>query len=162
MISKNLGDSTQIKFKIKKNELSRQDDEIITSFSKNINKCIFECEKPLDEVYKYCLFINCLGEQRISDLGFGEEVSCIIPEEMTQTNYFSISVFGGDRFTTTQERIIIERSGFNNDSIKKIESDDINDSNNIEIDDEEEHRKFYDRDYSYRQNRFEFLEHPYY
>ena len=79
-----------------------------------------------------------------------------------QSNYFSVSVFGGDRFTTTQERIIIERSGLNNDSIKKIESDDINDSNNIEIDDEEEHRKFYDRDYQYRQNRFEKLEHPYY
>lgn len=148
-------------FSIKKNKLIRQDDEIITSFSKNINKCIFKCEKPLFDVYKYALFIDAIGNQEIVDLGFGEKVSCIIPEETLQSNYFSVSVFGGERFTTTQERIIIERSGFNNDSIKKIESDDINDSNNIGIDDEEEHRKFYDRDYSYRQNRFEIQEHPY-
>lgn len=148
-------------FSIKKNKLIRQDDEIITSFSKNINKCIFECEKPLFDVYKYALFIDAIGNQEIIDLGFGEEVSCIIPEETLQSNYFSVSVFGGERFTTTQERIIIERSGFNNDSIKKIESDNINDSNNIEIDDEEEHRKFYDGDYQYRQNRFEIQEHPY-
>lgn len=151
----------KINFKIKENQLSRQDKKIITSFSKNVNKCVFNCEKPLDEIYKYAVFINSLGKQKIIPLGFGEEVSCIIPEEMTQTNYFSISVFGGDRFTTTQERIIIERSGFNNDSIKKFESDDINDSNNIGIDDEEEHRKFYDRDYQYRHNRFEIQEHPY-
>lgn len=149
-------------FSIKKNKLIRQDDEIITSFSKNINKCIFKCEKPLFDVYKYALFIDATGNQKILDLGFGEEVSCIIPEETLQSNYFSVSVFGGDRFTTTQERIIIERSGFNNDSMKKIESDDINDSNNVEIDDEEEHRKFYDRDCQYRHNRFEKLEHPYY
>lgn len=149
-------------FSIKKNKLIRQDNEIITSFSKNINKCIFECEKPLFDVYKYALFIDAIGNQEIIDLGFGEEVSCIIPEETLQSNYFSVSVFGGDRFTTTQERIIVERSGLNNDSIKKIESDDINDSNNIEIDDEEEHHKFYDREYQYRQNRFEKLEHPYY
>lgn len=148
-------------FSIKKNKLIRQDNEIITSFSKNINKCIFKCEKPLFDVYKYALFIDAIGNQKILDLGFGEEVSCIIPEETLQSNYFSVSVFGGERFTTTQERIIIERSGFNNDSIKKIESDNINDSNNIEIDDEEEHRKFYDRDYQYRQNRFEIQEHPY-
>lgn len=149
-------------FSIKKNKLIRQDNEIITSFSKNINKCIFKCEKPLFDVYKYALFIDAIGNQEILDLGFGEEVSCIIPEETLQSNYFSVSVFGGDRFTTTQERIIVERSGLNNDSIKKIESDDINDSNNIEIDDEEEHHKFYDREYQYRQNRFEKLEHPYY
>lgn len=148
-------------FSIKKNKLIRQDNEIITSFSKNINKCIFKCEKPLFDIYKYALFIDAIGNQEILDLGFGEEVSCIIPEETLQSNYFSVSVFGGERFTTTQERIIIERSGFNNDSIKKIESDNINDSNNIEIDDEEEHRKFYDRDYQYRQNRFEIQEHPY-
>lgn len=148
-------------FSIKKNKLIRQDNEIITSFSKNINKCIFKCEKPLFDIYKYALFIDAIGNQEILDLGFGEEVSCIIPEKTLQSNYFSVSVFGGERFTTTQERIIIERSGFNNDSIKKIESDNINDSNNIEIDDEEEHRKFYDRDYQYRQNRFEIQEHPY-
>ena len=89
-------------FSIKKNKLIRQDDEIITSFSKNINKCIFECEKPLFDVYKYALFIDAIGNQEIIDLGFGEKVSCIIPEETMQSNYFSVSVFGGERFTTTQ------------------------------------------------------------
>ena len=153
--------SMKLHFSIKKNKLIRQDDEIITSFSKNVNKCYFECEKPLEDVYKYALFISSTNEQQIVDLGFGLNVSCIIPEETLKTNYFSVSVFGGERFTTTQEKIIIQRSGFNEDSIRILESDNINESDTNDIEDEEDHRRFYDRDYLYRHNRFEIQEHPY-
>lgn len=152
----------KIFFNVKENQLLRQNNQIVTSFSENINHCVFKCEKPLGEIYKYALFIDAIGNQKIVDLGFGEKVSCIIPENMTQTNYFSVSVFGGDRFTTTQEKIIIERSGFNTNSAQILESDNIDKSSMNIINDEEEHRRFFDRDYSYRHNRFEIQEHPYY
>lgn len=146
-------------FFIDKNKLIRQDDEIITSFSKYYNKCYFVCNKPLKNMYKYALFIDALGNQEVQDLGIGRRTSCIIPEEILKSNYFSVSVFANDRFTTTKERIIVSRSGFNETTESMMDSYDDPTESEFLIEDEE--RIFWDIERNYRHNRFEIQEHPY-
>lgn len=147
-------------FFINKNKLTRQDDEIVTSFSKYYNKCYFKCDKLSENIYKYALFIDALGNQEIQDLGIGKYTHCIIPEKTLESNYFSVSVFGDNRFTTTQEVIIIERSGFDSQTQSLLESHD-DESIEEEVIIKEDERFFWEPDYNYRRNRFEIEEHPY-
>ena len=102
----------KLHFTIDKTTLNREDDEIITSYSKNTNKCIFCCDCKWSDIYKYALFTDVYGGQYIVDLGFGQKVACLIPEEVLKNNFFLVSVFGDNRYTTTQETIFIQPSGF--------------------------------------------------
>lgn len=147
-------------FTIHKMQLKRKDDEILTSYSKNFVRCGFKCQNKWVDLYKYALFIDVHNNQYIVDLGFGEYVSCKIPEEVLQGNYFSVSVFAGDRLTTEQVSVLIYPSGFNSktqnaleDGLTIVDSDAFYD---------DYYHKIYDDSNYYRHNRFEIEEHPYY
>ena len=112
----------KLHFDINKSILTRQDDEIIASYSKNTIKCLFHCKCRWSDIYKYALFTDVSNKQYIVDLGFGERVKCFVPNDVLKGNYFSVSVFGGDRYTTTQERILIQPSGFTEKTELALES----------------------------------------
>ena len=145
-------------FTVDKKTLKRDDCEIITSYSENIDICHFNCKNKWSDIYKYALFTGVSNKQEIVDLGFGSKVSCKIPSEILKGNFFSVSVFGGDRYTTTQEDILVLPSGFNKDTEKLLESS----LNDIEADDFFVDRKLFDYENNYRHNSFEIKEHPYY
>ena len=99
-------------FTINKQQLERQDDEIIASYSKNFIQCLFSCKNKWSDIYKYALFCDVSNKKYIVDLGYGKEVRCTIPEDVLKGNYFSVSVFGDNRLTTTQVNVLLQSSGF--------------------------------------------------
>ena len=151
----------KIHFCVNKTILKRTSDEILASYSKNIDKCVFKCDDCWSDIYKYALFTGVSNEQYIEDLGFGHKVSCIIPDEIMKGNYFSVSVFGGDRKTTIQEHILIEPSGFTDKTETSFESDEteILPSSSFDTD---YHRRIGCQCNNLRWNLFEIEEHPYY
>ena len=148
----------KLHFKIDKNILIREDEEILSSYSKNVNKCIFHCKNKWSDIYKYALFIDVFRKQYIVDLGIGEKVKCTIPNEVLKGNYFSVSVFGDDRYTTTQVDILVQPSGFSDKTEESIDSGDSEVEGDSQI-------IFNYKIWAYPQvrcNRFEIAEHPYY
>lgn len=154
----------KIYFSINKLVLTRDDDNIITSFSKNLIKCAFKCKNKWIDIYKYALFTDISNKQYIVDLGIGRYVSCVIPEEVLKGNYFTVSVFGDDRLTTTQETVLIKQSGFTNDTVESFEKEGASEVSpttsldNIDL----PYRPCTDRYWYGRINLFEIEEHPYY
>ena len=126
----------KLHFTVKETILKRIDDNLLASYSKNKDKCVFHCCHKWENIYKYALFIDVSGKQYIRDLGLGEDVSCEIPEDVMKGNYFSLSVFGDDSKTTTQENILIQPSGFNDQTEKALNSDESETSSSEPIDDE--------------------------
>ena len=149
----------KIYFDVNKTILKRKDDNILASYSKNIDKCVFNCDDCWSDIYKYALFTSVLNKQYIEDLGFGHKVSCVIPDEVMKGNYFSVSIFGGDRKTTIQEDILIEPSGFTDKTESSLESDDTEIS--LPFSDIEYHKRI-GCECKLRWNAFEIEEHPYY
>ena len=109
----------KLHFTIDKQTLRREDDEMLASYSKNFVRCVFRCEYPWDDMYKYALFSDVSNKKYIVDLGYGHKVQCKIPCDVLKGNFFSVSVFGGNRLTTNQESIILESSGFS-DSVESL------------------------------------------
>lgn len=149
-----------LQFTIHKMQLKREDDEILASYSKNFIRCRFKCKNKWADLYKYALFIDVQNNQYIVDLGFGGCVSCKIPEEVLQGNYFSVSVFAGDRLTTEQTSVLIQPSGFNAKTQDALD-DGLTIVDDDSLYDDYRHRIYDDSEY-YRHNRFEIEEHPYY
>lgn len=146
-------------FDVNKTILSRKDDNILASYSKNIDKCVFHCDDCWSDIYKYALFTSVSNKQYIEDLGFGHKVSCVIPDDIMKGNYFSVSVFGGDRKTTTQQDILIEPSGFTDKTESSLESGDTEIS--LPSSDIDYHSRI-GCQCKLRWNAFEIEEHPYY
>ena len=113
----------KIHFTITKQQLKRNDNEILASYSKNFVYCCFCCSNEWEHLYKKALFTDVSNKKFIVDLGFGKKVLCKIPNEVLQGNYFSVSVFGGDRLTTTQETILLQTSGFSKNISNVLEDD---------------------------------------
>lgn len=149
----------KLKFSIEKQTLIRKDKEILTSYSKNKNKCVFYCHKKWADIYKYALFIDVKNKQYIVDLGFGSKVYCTIPNDVLKGNYFSVSVFGDDRYTTTQETILIQPSGFSDKTESAIESGELEVDGDSSSDSDDLKMWRHPRR---RCNIFEIEEHPYY
>lgn len=147
-------------FCVNKTTLERKDDEILASYSKNFDICVFNCDDCWSDIYKYALFTGVSNKQYIEDLGFGHKVSCVIPDEIMKGNYFSVSVFGGDRKTTIQQNILIEPSGFTDETEKAFEQSDENEITLSPSYVEYSHRV--GCQCNLRWNAFEIEEHPYY
>lgn len=124
-------------FTVEESSLTRQDENIVVSYGKNANKCVFHCDHFWKNLYKKALFTDYKNKQYIVLLGTGKRVSCNIPNEVLQGNLFYISVFGEelsisyalegtspDRYTTTQETIYIQPSGFTNKTEEVLENGD--------------------------------------
>lgn len=114
-------------FDVSKNILKKKNNEIITSYSNNTNKCYFHCTKKWSDIYKYALFTDVNNRQYVIDLGIGSKVECYIPSEALKGNYFSISVFGDNRYTTTQQTILVRSSGFSDKTEQMTEQNDDDD-----------------------------------
>lgn len=150
----------KIHFSVCKQQLNRLDDDIIASFSKNFLQCSFCFEDEWTDVYKYALFTDVDGNQYVVELGMKNHVDCLVPEEVLQNNYFLLSVFGGDRLTTTQETILVQPSGLNSSILNGLENGSLETTTSSLSDDY--YRKIVDEYYCYRHNLFEIHEHPYY
>ena len=124
----------KLHFDIDKNTIKRMDSEIVTSYSQNI-QCIFHF-KCSPDIYKYALFVDVKNAQYIVELGYGKCTSCIIPGEVLKGNYFLVSVFGDDRYTTTQETVLIQPSGLNDKTENAIESGKSNVDGDSTLDDD--------------------------
>lgn len=156
-------DTMKIKFNVNKQQLQRQDDEIIASFSKNLLQCEFNFDDTWIDIYKYALFTDTSNNQTIVKLGIEQYVSCMVPENMLQSNYFLVSVFGGDRLTTTQETVLVQSSGFSKTLENQIENGlvDVTSSSNTALDYFKTYKSLC-RHRRYRRNKFEEQEHPYF
>jgi len=102
----------KIHFTVEEQTLEREDNQILASYSKNFVRCVFKCGCYWSDIYKYALFSDVSNKKYIVDLGYGSIVQCHIPTDALKGNYFSVSVFGGDRLTTNQETVLVEPSGF--------------------------------------------------
>lgn len=149
----------KLNFTVKKTTLQRKDTEIIASYSKNFNMCCFCCDNPWSDIYKYALFVDSFNKQYIVDLGYGHKVVCEIPDGALKGNYFSVSIFGNDRWTTTQERILIQPSGFTDETESILEAGQTETQGDSVID--IDNHKIWNYCYE-RRNLFEIMEHPYY
>ena len=93
------------------------------------------------------------GEKRLGSSQYRS-----IPNEVLKGNYFSVSVFGDDRYTTTQVDILVQPSGFSDKTEESIDSGDSEVEGDSQI-------IFNYKIWDYPQvrcNRFEIAEHPYY
>ena len=101
-----------MKFEIKKQEIHRIDDDKIASFTRNHIHAIFHFDKFWRDLRKFALFDTPNKEKYIVDLGYGQTIKCIVPQEALEGAYFKVSCFADDLLTTTQETILIYPSGY--------------------------------------------------
>lgn len=120
----------KLRFNVHKQTLCREDDEMLASYSKNFVRCKFKCHPPWDDVYKYALFSDTSNKKYAVDLGYGYDVQCKIPCDVLKGNYFSVSVFGGNRLTTNQETILLNPSGFS-DAVENLFENPTNSNSDI-------------------------------
>lgn len=148
-------------FKIKGQKLQRDDEEVVAGYARNHIDVMFEFDKFWMELLKYALFTEPDGTKYVVELGYGQALSCKIPNEVLKNSYFYISIFANDLLTTTQEMILVMPSGYIDDLDDLDEGDVIKDSS-LDIDLILDNKKNVDEDYYYcRRNRFERREHPY-
>ena len=72
----------KLHFSINKLILTREDEEILVSYSKNFIQCVFKCKNIWEDIYKYALFTSSSNEQYVVELGLGRHVKCTVPEEV--------------------------------------------------------------------------------
>lgn len=147
-------------FEIKGQLLERHDDSIIAGYARNHVDIIFDFDMVWMELLKYALFTEPDGTKHVVELGYGQSLSCKIPDDVLKNSYFYISVFANDLLTTIQEMILVFPSGYVDDLDELDEGDiikDISDSDFI-VDNKKNVDEGY---YCDRRNRFERKEHPY-
>lgn len=148
-------------FKIKGQELQRKDDSVIAGYARNHIDVIFDFDISWIELLKYALFTEPDGTKHVVELGYGQGLSCKIPDGALKNAFFYISVFADDLLTTTQEMILVLPSGYIDDLDELDEGDVIRDTSS-DLDFIVNNKKNVDEDYYYcRRNRFERREHPY-
>ena len=147
-----------LEFKIEKQKLIRLDEYEIASFTRNYIDVSFIFDELWCNVKKYVLFVTPNGSQHVVKLGYGQEVSCKIPNQVLENAFFKISVFGGDLLTSTQETVFVSSSGYtlDIDDLEEGEIVDKSSSNGIET-----RQRHYDEEWNGRINQFEIEEHPY-
>ena len=123
-----------LEFTVNKQQLTRVDDNMIASYSKNFLRCKFYCSKPWGRLYKYALFINVKGKETIVELGTGKEVFCVIPENILTGNFFYVSIFADDRLTTTQQMVLIQPSGITDSISESIDSGSMETEEDFDVD----------------------------
>lgn len=149
----------EIVFCLKKQKLKRIGFDEVAGFARNHIYATFNFDKDWIDLEKYAIFSSPNGKKYIQELGYGEELTCIVPEEVLTGAYFKVSIFGNDLLTSTQETILLSASGYVSD-IDNMDYDDvITTSTNTYT--KVYRKKHYDEDVDIRLNKFEVLEHPY-
>lgn len=145
-------------FLIRKQKLKRIGSEEIAGFARNNIYATFDFDELWKDLEKYAIFVSADKNRSIVRLGYGKELSCIVPEQVLEGAYFKVSVFGGDLLTSTQSTILLSSSGY----ISEIDDMDIDDIiQNTTTDYMKVYRKkHFDEDIDVRLNKFEISEHP--
>ena len=106
----------ELNFSIKNQILERCDNQVIVNKSKGYVECNFTFLTPewrgLD---KFAIFKNEKGEAYTHHLGTGCECSVVPIEEVQNGDFFKVSIYGGDRITTSELSIVLIRSGYTTD-----------------------------------------------
>lgn len=146
-----------LRFKIRGQKLTREDQNKIAGFTRNYIHAIFDFDEKWIDFYKYALFTEPNGTKHIVSLGYGKDLSCTIPQPVLQKTVFYVSVFADDLYTSTQETVLVFPSGYISE-IDDMEYGDVIESN-ISLNDSYYHR---DNDFpDERRDWFERGEHPY-
>ncbi len=98
-----------LKFYVKDQTLVYCGNDIVASGSKNYLYASFRFTKEWAGLAKTAVFVSADGERRYHMLIEGGR--CSVPAEMIVDGGFYISVFGGDRITSTQVYIDVAQSG---------------------------------------------------
>lgn len=147
-----------LEFKLEKQKLVRLDEYEIASFTRNYIDVTFTFDELWCNVKKYALFVTPNGSQHVIKLGYGQKVSCKIPNQVLENAFFKISVFGGNLLTSTQETVFISSSGYTLDIDELEEGEIVDKSSSTGIETGQRH---YDEEWNGRINQFEIEEHPY-
>lgn len=130
-----------MRFKIRKQEICRIDDDKIASFSRNHIYAIFDFDKSWKDLRKFALFVTPDDEKYIVDLQYGQEIGCIVPSEVLEGSFFKVSCFADDLLTTCQETVLVYPSGYSSE----IDEFDLDDDNvSVTNDNSEIHKIRYD------------------
>lgn len=135
----------KIKFKIKGQELIQLNKDKVANFVRHHLKCSFSFDENWMNLKKYAIFMDVEGKQIISELGYGQTLVCEVPEEITQGNFFRVSVFANELLTSTQETILLSPSGYTLD-LDEYDMEEDGEASNT-IDDEEYHKKRHYEEY---------------
>ena len=145
-------------FVLNKQKLIRQDDEEIATYSRNYVHATFIFDELWYNLKKYALFVTPNESRYVVKLGYGKELSCSIPNEILENDFFKVSVFADDLLTSTQETVLVSSSGYIPE-IDNMDEEDVLESNVIKLFSSQ--KKNFDEDQNERLNKFEIAEHPY-
>lgn len=95
--------------------LNRIDNHKIATFTRNYATTTFVFDKLWIDLEKFALFVSPDNDKYVVELGYGKELTCIIPEEVLQNAFFKVSVFADDLITSTQETVLVQPSGYSFD-----------------------------------------------
>lgn len=145
-------------FLIRKQKIKRIGSDEIAGFARNHIYATFDFDELWEDLEKYAIFVSADKSRSVVRLGYGKELSCIVPKQVLEGTYFKVSVFGGDLLTSTQSTILLSSSGY----ISEIDDMDIDDIiENTTTDYMKVYRKkHFDEDIDVRLNKFEISEHP--
>ena len=147
-----------LKFSIKEQVLTRQDEEKIAGYTQGYIDAVFDFDKNWINLQKYALFSEPDGTKHVLYLGYGKELSCKIPQQVLMNVLFYVSVFAENLLTSSQETVLVSPSGYVSD-IDDLEEGDIIDGSlqNDFI----YYNKNYDEYIEDRRDYYERAEHPY-
>lgn len=157
-------------FSVSEQKLERLDNNVVASYAKNYINCVFLFdEDDWGSLDKMALFVDATGNKYITDLGVNLECRCNIPDPVLEGNHFKVSVFAGDRMTSSQETIKIVPSGYDDKVDEIVHSENTADNENVKIircNSDIDYRRIkivFDDDelIPIRLNHFERSEHPY-
>ena len=148
-----------LKFKLEKQKLIRLDDEEIATYARNYVDITFYFDKVWYNLKKYALFVTPNDDRYVIKLGYGKEITALVPNEVLQNAFFKVSVFADDLLTSTQQTVLISSSGYILDIDEMDEDDIIEGKTSLHYN--ENRKKHYDEDRNERINKFEISEHPY-
>lgn len=93
--------------------LKRIDKEIIVNKSRNIIKAKFNIEGDIwDDVDKFVIFTDAFDNKKTVHLGLDSICECVVPASCLETNYFKITVYGGNLIVTNAITIPLVDSGY--------------------------------------------------
>ncbi|MCR5026983.1 MAG: hypothetical protein K6A34_06050 [Methanobrevibacter sp.] len=93
--------------------LKRLDKEIIVNKSRNIIKAKFTIEGEVwDDVDKFAIFTDAFDNKTTVHLGTQSVCECVVPASCLETNYFKITIYGGDLIVTNAITIPLVDSGY--------------------------------------------------
>ena len=99
----------QLEFSVDKQIISRTDDNKVVEKSKNYLTCRFTFCEDWESLTKTAIFISAKGDIFNVIL---EDDACIVPWEVIEKEYFTVSVFGGDLITANKVVIPMIKSGY--------------------------------------------------